>query len=392
MRKSSIICFFVTLLALCQASLAAFVAVLETISPTGVLELSERQFLTDELRSQAGFALPTYMGYTIMTRENINVMLPPGKTLEDCEGSCIAETGRNIAADYVAQARVGRFGEKLTLTIEIYETAGSKLIASQTSMQSSATELWDDIKANAKSLFEKIREQTLPFVSPVAKETPSEKKDLEDSNKKVRIVFSKWNKSPFDTVYVNSKMKSLGIEQKENYGIMEDRRSGLSYKIIDVDSTLWMVENLNFLTTESDCYEGSPLNCEKYGRLYSWYDAMGFKYSCSVNRCFMNPDKAIQGVCPEGWSIPSIEDWNKLGRAISANSKIKEIFNNPLSGRRYMSGSFMQKGEGSWFWTRNEKDNVDAYGMSIDGRGELNRINVDSYGKNFEFSVRCVHY
>ena len=80
-------------------SFAAFVAVLETVSIDKAITPAECRFLTDELRAQAGAALPAYMNYTIMTRENINVMLPPGKSIEDCEGSCIAETGRNIAAD-----------------------------------------------------------------------------------------------------------------------------------------------------------------------------------------------------------------------------------------------------------------------------------------------------
>lgn len=64
-------------------------------------------FLTDKLRDRAKAVLPAYMGYVIMTRENINAMLPPGKSIEECEGSCLVETGKNIAADYVAQARVG---------------------------------------------------------------------------------------------------------------------------------------------------------------------------------------------------------------------------------------------------------------------------------------------
>ena len=95
-------------LALCIPSFATFIAVLETVSIDKALTPAECRFLTDELRAQAGAALPAYMNYTIMTRENINVMLPPGKSIEDCEGSCIAETGRNIAADYVAQARMLR--------------------------------------------------------------------------------------------------------------------------------------------------------------------------------------------------------------------------------------------------------------------------------------------
>ena len=152
--------FLFALLCLCMNSFAAFVAVLETVSIDSAIASSECHFLTDELRAQAGAALPPNMNYTIMTRENINVMLPPGKTLEECEGSCLAETGKNISADYVAQARVGKFGDKLTLTVELYETAGGKLLGSYTALQSTAIDLWNDIKRNSKTLFARVQDVT----------------------------------------------------------------------------------------------------------------------------------------------------------------------------------------------------------------------------------------
>ena len=152
--------FAFALLFFCLDSFAAFVAVLETIAIDSAITPSECHFLTDELRAQAGVALPPYMNYTIMTRENINVMLPPGKALEDCEGTCLAETGRNISADYVAQARVGRFGDNLTLTVELYETGSAKLLGSYTALQPAATDLWNDIKRNSKTLFARIQDMT----------------------------------------------------------------------------------------------------------------------------------------------------------------------------------------------------------------------------------------
>ena len=121
------------LLVLAVSLHAAFVAVLETVADAGVknkVSLTDRQYLTNVLREQAVKELPASQNYTIMTRENITAMLPPGKSIEDCEGSCLAETGKNIAADYVCQARVSSFNGSLTLSAELYETASNKLIAS----------------------------------------------------------------------------------------------------------------------------------------------------------------------------------------------------------------------------------------------------------------------
>ena len=91
MKRFAYLLFTVFLLS--GISFAKFVAVLETMSDgNDQLSLTERQFLTNMLREQAVRELPAELNFTIMTRENIMMMLPPGKAIEDCEGSCLAES------------------------------------------------------------------------------------------------------------------------------------------------------------------------------------------------------------------------------------------------------------------------------------------------------------
>ena len=145
-------------LLLTGASFAKFVAVLETVADNkDILTLSERQYLTNMLREQAVQELPAELNFTIMTRENIMMMLPPGKSIEDCEGSCLAETGKNIAADYVAQARIGKVGSNISISVELYETAGSKLVASFNGLGADVDALMAVIKAKAPEFFRKAR-------------------------------------------------------------------------------------------------------------------------------------------------------------------------------------------------------------------------------------------
>ena len=147
-------------LACSTGAFAAHVAVLETgVDPAlkKKVKLSDRQYLTNVLREEAVKQLPAEEDYTIMTRDNISAMLPPGKALEDCEGSCLAETGRNISADYVCQARVGSFGSKLALSAEIYETAGNKLVASFNGNGKNVEALLKVIKENAPEFFGKVK-------------------------------------------------------------------------------------------------------------------------------------------------------------------------------------------------------------------------------------------
>ena len=156
MKRLTLLLLAVLLLA--GASFAKFVAVLETVGDgKDGLSLSERQYLTNMLREQAVQELPAELNFTIMTRENIMMMLPPGKSIEDCEGSCLAETGKNIAADYVAQARVGKVGSNISISVELYETAGSKLVASFNGLGANVDALIDVIKAKAPEFFRKAR-------------------------------------------------------------------------------------------------------------------------------------------------------------------------------------------------------------------------------------------
>ena len=144
-------------------SFAAHVAVLETTrDDVNLLDHKECQFLTDKLRQMAIMELPSTSGYTIMTRENINTMLPPGKSVEECEGSCLVETGKNISADYVAQGRVSHFGSMVTLTVELYETASGKLMSSFAVQSENAVGLLKEIEERSAPLFNAIKEAEKP--------------------------------------------------------------------------------------------------------------------------------------------------------------------------------------------------------------------------------------
>ena len=147
------------LLSPCSLS-AKYMAVLETLAPKDLLTTQERLYLTDILRGQAVYILPAEQNWTIMTRENINIMLPPGKKIEDCEGSCLAETGKNIAADYVAQARISQFGKSLAISAELYETASSKLVASFAGRGETVDDIEKIIKEQSPAFFKKVRDNS----------------------------------------------------------------------------------------------------------------------------------------------------------------------------------------------------------------------------------------
>ncbi len=147
---------FLMLCMLAGSAPAKYVAILETISyPDAPVTQAEKLFITDELRSDALSVLKDH-DYDLMSSENIREMLPPGKNIEECEGECLVETGRNIAADYVMQGRVGRFADELTLTVELYETATAKFLGSITCKHELIQGLRLEMKAKTQELFSKL--------------------------------------------------------------------------------------------------------------------------------------------------------------------------------------------------------------------------------------------
>ena len=76
-------------------------------------------------------------------------------------------------------------------------------------------------------------------------------------------------------------------------GIYDDR-DGQFYKMVIINDREWMAQNLNFdYSDNSFCYANDEKNCEKYGKLY-------------------NVSAISQKICPEGYHIPTDEDWLDL--------------------------------------------------------------------------------
>jgi uncharacterized protein (TIGR02145 family) len=106
-----------------------------------------------------------------------------------------------------------------------------------------------------------------------------------------------------------------------------DRRDSRFYRfygIVKIGTQVWMAENLNvgnmkFIQegdadeamldngiSEKYCYDNLESNCDIYGGLYMWDEMMQYT----------PPDNGIigttQGICMDGWHIPTIQEWEKL--------------------------------------------------------------------------------
>jgi uncharacterized protein (TIGR02145 family) len=131
-------------------------------------------------------------------------------------------------------------------------------------------------------------------------------------------------------------------------GTFTDPRDGQIYQWVRLNGEKWMVHNLSYLPDAKDGYYGyetwneitrdknytalnnNNLNISKYGYLYTWAAAMNFD-------ALPDTARSIQGVCPSGWHVPAIEDWDKL----------YPLTNNKPAMMHYSTWSFSGK-ENEW--------------------------------------------
>ncbi len=168
-------------------------------------------------------------------------------------------------------------------------------------------------------------------------------------------------------------------------------------KQVTIGGQTWMAENLNIKTSSgSYCYNDSGRYCAEFGRLYIWDAAMR--------------------ACPNGWHLPSREDWQTLvdyalnynlvnsasNYSVGAMLKSKKSGGEDIFGFSALPGGWRDPygyqglgrdgrfGDGDW-WTATTDDYVsdNAYRMNMswihDGVNE-NAENKSAAG----FSVRCI--
>ena len=119
------------------------------------------------------------------------------------------------------------------------------------------------------------------------------------------------------------------------YGTFVDSRDNQIYKMVKIGSQVWMAENLNYadsvnypsMKKRSRCYVDNADSCAKYGRYYSWAAAMdslntgcGYGKNCS-------PTYPVQGVCPNGWHLPTKAEYETLVEAVDGRGNMLKSMN-----------------------------------------------------------------
>jgi len=124
---------------------------------------------------------------------------------------------------------------------------------------------------------------------------------------------------------------------------------GNIYNTIKIGDQCWMAENLRVgiaidinaspadnADMEKYCYDDNASNCGNYGGLYRWEEMMQYE---TIS------DKVAQGICPEGWHIPSDDEWKTLESYLGMNQSV--LNNSGLRGAQ--QGAMLRAGGSSGF-------------------------------------------
>ncbi len=203
---------------------------------------------------------------------------------------------------------------------------------------------------------------------------------------------------------------------------------GNFYPTVIIGDQEWMAENLR-VTRDAEgnkisrfLYKGKEKNAALYGGLYSWGTAMNKESSSTSGH--------VQGICPDGWHLPSDQEWSQLtGYLIDNHASINETnvgdllkscrqVSSPLGGScktsehprwdanenhhgiikegfgalpggyRHPLGLFAHQGILGYWWTSTNKTELGAMGRYISFKD--GRVYPYHSNKNETFSIRCV--
>jgi len=226
---------------------------------------------------------------------------------------------------------------------------------------------------------------------------------LNAQNKNMTIYHTGGTKTVVDISATDSIVIFICGASKVSYG-------GKDYNTVLIGDQCWLKENLDIGTmilnsvnsTQSNseiekyCYNNDPNNCTTYGGLYQWQEAMQYA-----------TNEGARGICPEGWHIPSLAEFNTLNESVGGDgNSLKAVgqgiqpnglgtnisgFSGLLAGNKepYPGSYFFHLTLYGHFWSSSKdiNNNVDHLVLYYDSSTITNHIGIFS---TYGFNVRCL--
>lgn len=155
-----------------------------------------------------------------------------------------------------------------------------------------------------------------------------------------------------------------------------DSRNNKDYNTIKIGDQCWMKENLDIGTMidglnpqtdnsviEKYCPDNNTSNCDVYGGLYQWGEAMQYASS-----------PATKGLCPDGFHLPVYDDWVALYEFLGGYT---------IAGGKMKSKGTIEDGTGLWYAPNTSATNKSGF-TALPGNlrfpdGSFNIPGLDAY-------------
>ena len=156
---------------------------------------------------------------------------------------------------------------------------------------------------------------------------------------------------------------------------LTDLRDEHAYNVAKVGNLYWMLDNVAYKfyrnhdeEDKADCPRPSERTCVETGFLY--------------------PGTKLDYVCPNGWRLPSYEEWEEFynSSAFRNYSLDNDVYKGYMSGDR----SLNKDGEAAYFWTNDEEDG-NHYRKCVSFTPESGSFQIAGpCHEQWKLAVRCV--
>ena len=368
MYKNIIIFIFCIAFSICNAQTT--IAVID-FEANDVSE-SEVATLTDRFRNE----LVNTLKYIVIERGAVEEVLEEqGLQQSGCVSTdCAVEVGRMLGAEQILAGSIGKVGNVYTVSVRTIDVGSSVILyVSSYDHEGEIGGLLTIGMQNAvQQLISKASGESL-------KEGQSTAFNRVPNSAEERITgkVTDFNGNIYKTVKIGNQWwmaENLKVTQFRNGDEIPNVFNGKAWAGIDNSALCF--------------YDNDMINADTYGALYNWFA--------------VNDARKIE---PEGWHIPSDEEWATLieylgGDKIGAD-QIKEPgdahwisytggvnksnFTALPGGYRYLDGSFFSLGYRACFWSSTESNDYFAFCVFLE-----EEVSHHSYSKKDGFSVRCV--
>lgn len=178
-----------------------------------------------------------------------------------------------------------------------------------------------------------------------------------------------------------------------------------TYKMVTIGTgdkaQTWMAQNLDYEVTGSSCYNE---DCSQYGRYYTW--------NAAINNSTPDVNGNIQGVCPDGWHLPTKAEWEQLISNAHEKGKLEagavlkdsvvwrednEYKGTNETGFTALPAGFMTsettrefETERAYFWSVTISGNDSHPFFMVLGYDSKQAVVSDILNPNYKLSIRCL--